>query len=379
MVKFQRWTTALGVGLWAVACWRTVLAILGLTSGHHDVSGSRGVAYLVAFALFGAALGAELGRPLRSTAAARRIVALQLVAALVMVVAVPRYLNELVLVYVAWQLGFHFPVRSAIALTAVQAAAMLQAIAGVSTWNDAASQVVFQVMALTSSLIAMRELRTRRNLEVVNAQLASTRDQLADRTRAAERGRIARELHDTIGHHLTALSLQLELAAHRSDGDAREAVIQSQRLTRAMLGDVRAVVSAFDERVIGDVPAALHELIHGFKRPRAHLALRGDLVLADADAATAHVLVRCVQEMLTNVLKHASAANVWIDVSREGSWIEARVSDDGTPTPPAATGGRGLAGMTERLAELGGELAITRQPVGGWTVTARLPVSARPA
>jgi signal transduction histidine kinase len=89
--------------------------------------------------------------------------------------------------------------------------------------------------------------------------------------------------------------------------------------------------------------------------------------------------VRCVQEMLTNVLKHASAANVWIDVAREGAWIEARVTDDGAPAPPVAPGGRGLAGMTGRLAELGGELAITRPPVGGWTVTARLPVSARPA
>jgi signal transduction histidine kinase len=377
MVKFQRWATAFGLGLWAVACWRTVLAILGLTSGHHDVSGVRGVAYLVAFALFGAALGVELGRPLRSTAVARGMVALQLVAALVMVIAVPRYLNDLLLVYVAWQLGLHFPARLAIALTGVQAAAMLHAMAGVSTWNDAASQVVFQAMALTSSLIAMRELRTRRDLEVVNAELASTRDQLAERTRAAERGRIARELHDAIGHHLTALSLQLELASHRCDGDAREAVLRSQRLTRAILGDVRAVVSAFDERVVADVPAALRELVHGFERPCAHLALRGDLSFADA--ATAHVLVRCVQEMLTNVLKHAGAANVWIDVSREGSWIEARVTDDGAPSPPAAPGGRGLAGMTGRLAELGGELAITRLPVGGWTVTARLPVSARPA
>jgi len=137
------------------------------------------------------------------------------------------------------------------------------------------------------------------------------------------------------------------------------------------------VVSAFDERVITDVPAALRELVQGFERPCAHLALRGDLALADA--ATAHVLVRCVQEMLTNVLKHASAANVWVDVSREGSWVEARVTDDGAPAPPASPGGRGLAGMTGRLAELGGELAITRPPVGGWTVTARLPVSARPA
>lgn len=377
MVKFQRWATVLGLGLWAVACWRTVLAILGLTSGHHDVSGARGVAYFAAFALFGGVLVGELGRPRRSTAAARATVVLQLVAALAMVVAVPRYLNELLLVYVAWQLGLHLPARLAMTLTAVQAAAMLHATAGMSTWNDAASQIVFQAMALTTSLIAMRELRTRRELEVVNAELTATRDQLADRTRAAERGRIARELHDTIGHNLTALSLHLELAGHRCDGEARKAVLQSQRLTRAMLGDVRAVVSSFDDRVTTDVPAALRELVQGFERPCAHLALRGDLALADA--ATAHVLVRCVQEMLTNVLKHASAANVWVDVSRDGSWVEARVTDDGALTPPDSPGGRGLAGMTGRLAELGGELAITRPPVGGWTVTARLPVSARPA
>jgi signal transduction histidine kinase len=59
--------------------------------------------------------------------------------------------------------------------------------------------------------------------------------------------------------------------------------------------------------------------------------------------------------------------------------VEARVTDDGAPTPPSSPGGRGLAGMAGRLAELGGELAITRPPVGGWTVTARLPVSARSA
>src|SRR6185295_11224858 len=100
MVKFQRWATFLGLGLWAVACWRTVLAILGLTSGHHDVSGARGATYLVAFAVFGGAVGAQLGR---AGLAVRRTVVLQLLAGLVMVAAVPRYLNELLLVYVAWQ------------------------------------------------------------------------------------------------------------------------------------------------------------------------------------------------------------------------------------------------------------------------------------
>ena len=93
-----------------------------------------------------------------------------------------------------------------------------------------------------------RRPRSRHGLAAANAELEATRELLAQSVRLAERARIARDLHDLLGHHLTALSLNLEIASHKADGEARERIDTAQSVTKLLLGDVRGVVGALRGR-----------------------------------------------------------------------------------------------------------------------------------
>src|SRR5204863_1503702 len=93
-----------------------------------------------------------------------------------------------------------------------------------------------------------------------NAELHATRALLVEDSRVAERLRISRDLHDTLGHHLTALSLQLEVASRLASGPAAERVTEAHAITRLLLGDVRDVVSRLRESSHFDVAAAIRTL-----------------------------------------------------------------------------------------------------------------------
>jgi signal transduction histidine kinase len=370
-----RWPTILALALWSINLGQVIVALGGELASRSEWP--RGGAWLLASIGYGAALlGWLQGRR------AAGLVALGSAAALVMTAVTGCYFCTLLLAAVAWQAGFAFSARRAVAVVVTQAAVSAGLLLWVvhSGWSMTASDVLLQVMGLSMALVACGETRARSALELANAALIATRDELAAQTREAERDQIARALQDVLGEHLAALDHRLAAASALTEGAARDAIGRGLALVRVLRGDLETAIHASIAPPRIDVPAALRELIVGLARPRAHLELRGDLAVPDA--ALAHTLVRCVQEMITNVLKHATADNVWIDVARLEDRVEASVSDDGRAgpasplvTPRAAHGGHGLSGMTERLAQLGGELAIVRPPEGGWTVVVRLPLA----
>jgi signal transduction histidine kinase len=193
---------------------------------------------------------------------------------------------------------------------------------------------------------------------------------LRENTRVAERVRIARELHDVVGHHLTALTLNLQVAAHLVEGKALEHVQQAHSLAKLLLADVREVVSDMrrDDKV--DLAHALQMLADGVPQPRIHLDLPSALVMTDPQRA--QLLLRCAQEIITNSVRHAAARNLWIrlSTSRDGLAMSAR--DDGRGVDQVRAG-NGLNGMRERLAQLGGKLEIESQQGAGFTLHAWLP------
>src|SRR5260221_4867645 len=143
----------------------------------------------------------------------------------------------------------------------------------------------------------------------------------------AERERISRELHDTLGHHLTALSLNLEAASHMSSGTALTQVQRAQSVTKLLLTDVRGAVSALrGEDAIG-LTEALHALVEAVPQPRVHLDLPRDLAICDP--LCAQTVLRCVQEIVTNAIRHAHAANVWIELGRADGHLQLLARDDG--------------------------------------------------
>jgi signal transduction histidine kinase len=228
----------------------------------------------------------------------------------------------------------------------------------------------FQLFALAIAELAARESRARRELAKVNAELMATGLMLAESGRIAERMRIAQDLHDTLGHHLAALSLQLEIAAQHAEGKIAEPIHLAGTLTKRLLMDVKHVVTAVRVEPGWDLVQAFQTLAAGIPRPKTHFAIPGQFSLKEPRAALA--MFRCVQEIITNALKHADADNLWIELHVDPDRVVVRARDDGRGAAHIAPGG-GLTGMRERFEELGGRVEVTATVDRGVSVLAWIP------
>lgn len=207
----------------------------------------------------------------------------------------------------------------------------------------------------------------------VNGELIATRRLLEEGTRAEERLRLARELHDVAGHKLTALKMQLRLQRASADASGAAVLEESARLADELLSDLRGVVSTLRVHEGVDLPRALRALDPGLPRPRVVFEL--DPGLRVSDMRSADTLLRCAQEALTNALRHSAAATVWLQLGVEGRELLLSVSDDGRGRAEALRSGNGLRGMRERLAELGGRLELRNRQPCGLTVRVLLPAA----
>jgi signal transduction histidine kinase len=226
------------------------------------------------------------------------------------------------------------------------------------------------LFAFMTGIVALQQHAARDELRKVNSELHATQALLADNTRIAERVRIARDLHDLVGHHLTALTLNLEVATHLCEGKALEHVQQAHSLAKLLLADVREVVSEMREDDTVDLAAALRTLASGTPEPRIHLDLPPGL--AHTDPLRAQVLLRCTQEMITNSVRHAQASNLWLRLVQDENGLALTARDDGRGAVRFKPG-NGLNGMAERLRQLGGELKIETSPGAGFMLRAWMP------
>ena len=218
-----------------------------------------------------------------------------------------------------------------------------------------------------------------RRLRLAMMQLKAAQDELAERTRAEERNRIAAEVHDVIGHALTVSLLHIggaRLALDENPQEARRSLLEAERLTRESLEEVRATVGLMhtdfpDRRAplpgTGDLPA----LVESFRSAGSDVELFVDEHLGALGATRGLAAYRIVQEALTNAAKHAPGNPVVVRVGPTQDGTTVTVRNDGPPTL-APTPGAGLRGMRERAESLGGHL--TAGPIDdGWLVEAVLP------
>lgn len=226
------------------------------------------------------------------------------------------------------------------------------------------------LVLLIASYVTRELFHAQREVRRVNSELRATQALLQENTRIAERVRIARELHDLIGHHLTALSLNLEVASHLASDKAKSHVEQGRSIAKLLLSDVREVVSDMrrDDQV--DLARALRELVAGIPEPEIHLDIPEKLPFTDPSRA--QILLRCAQEVITNAARHARARNLWITLRPDGEGFELIARDDGQGADTVAFG-NGLTGMRERLRELGGRLNISTRPGKGFSLEAWMP------
>jgi len=186
--------------------------------------------------------------------------------------------------------------------------------------------------------------------------------------------RIARDLHDALGHSLTAMSLHLEVALNNQNSIEREAHIRKAYAVNAnMLQDVRGVVRALRHSDGMDLNGVLEDLTQSLPGLLIHLSTPRPLMVRQQDQAQA--IVRCVQELITNAVRHANASQLWISISNDSGSIRITARDDGRSKSPDPQLGSGLLGMRERFESLGGSVDFDFGDTKGFLVAATLPSS----
>jgi signal transduction histidine kinase len=328
--------------------------------------GAVSALWLAAFGLFGAAvLGAMV--PKLATTLRWALLLVQVAAVAAMAIIVPWAMMSVFLIITAWQAAMETGPARALAWVAFQTLAVIAALA------QALNPDMCWILGLSSALqlFFVYTAQTARALAETNRELRSAQAIIASTVRDAERLRISRELHDAWGHELTALGLQLEIASHVGEpGRANDHVVQAKGLARALLSKVRDVVAALREAERCDLKEELEALARSVPAPAVHVDMAPGLRVGPDQA---HALMRCAQEAVTNAVRHAEAANLWLRVSADGGGVRLVARDDGSARPAASSPGSGLLGMRERVESLGGRLAVAPGGDFGFTVDAWLP------
>ena len=199
----------------------------------------------------------------------------------------------------------------------------------------------------------------------------ATRERLAETARVNERLRIARELHDAMGHHLAGLSLNLEVLGQRQG--ASPPLETARSLTRRLLDDLESLVDALGRERDLDLASALDSLSRDIPRPRVHVSAGGVTI---PDPERAHALWRCCQEIVTNAVKHSEAENLWIAIRAVDGWVELTARDDGAGSVVPGQG-QGLEGMRQRVSDMGGTFHLETGRGAGFEVHLTVPTGCR--
>jgi two-component system sensor histidine kinase DesK len=259
------------------------------------------------------------------------------------------------------------PVRSAV----LAALAMVVAMSLLFWWRmpTLALAVAYSAMVIVIGVLVMAGILYSRARSRRNAELRLTQDEVARLAAMAERERIGRDLHDLLGHTLSVVALKSELAGRLVDRDpagAKAQIAEVETVARQALSQVREAVAGI--RAAGlqaELAAARLALLSADVRLDQRLAPVA--VAAEAESA----LAMAVREAVTNVLRHADASRVDVELGTFDGELRLSISDDGRGG--ATTPGTGLSGMRERLAAVGGRLEIDSPEGEGTRLLITLP------
>jgi signal transduction histidine kinase len=226
------------------------------------------------------------------------------------------------------------------------------------------------------------------------AQLRLAEEEAHRRRGSEERLRIARDLHDALGHHVSLINVQAGVALHLMDDDpeqARSALAAIKQSSGQLLREMRATLGVL--RGVDEAPprgpvsglARLNDLLDENRSAGLPVELEVVGVPRELPPSVDHAAYRIVQEALTNTRRHAGSAQASVRVRYDDSGITVQVDDDGAGSTDAHTaatdvpgGGNGLPGMRERALALGGSLSAGPREGGGFHVQARLPAAPAP-
>lgn len=249
-------------------------------------------------------------------------------------------------------------------------AVLVCAAGGTYVWVTNGGIEIGEIVAMAAIVLAMTGMF---GLIRVNSQLRDAREELAGLAVTAERERIARDLHDVLGHSLTTITVKAGLARRLLErGDAERAaaeVVDVERLGRQALADVRSTVSA--NRV-----ASLARELAGAREALRAAEIEADLPHAvdDVPAERQQAFAYVVREGITNAIRHSGASKVTVALTP----ASVEVVDDGVGSPPTTPAGNGISGLTERMAAIGGWIDAGPLPDGGYRLRAEVAPANRP-
>jgi signal transduction histidine kinase len=236
-------------------------------------------------------------------------------------------------------------------------------------------------IALGYSTRARRALRaeqeqTARLIEQEHAYRAEQRVQ-------AERVRMARDLHDVVGHSISVISLHADVAREAigsNDDQARQALAHIRAASSATMRELRATVKLLRTPTSEPADRSITSLAHlssliditTASGLRVEVQIDGDV--GDLPATVDVAAYRIVQEALTNIIRHATATQVWLTIAVDAQALRLRIADNGRGGGGASAPGSGIAGMTERARLLGGTLTAQARPSCGFEVATTLPL-----
>lgn len=234
------------------------------------------------------------------------------------------------------------------------------------------------ILLLVNALLAERQ--SREELAIAHEQLQHYALQIESQATLQERNRIAREIHDSLGHSLTAQIIQLENVSLFWQSDVAQAqafLAEAKRLSAVALRDVRQAIAALrTDPLQGQSPqtaiALLLKQFHQTTQIMPTCMMEG---ISQLSVELGSSIYRILQEALTNVAKHSMATHVVVFVHAKADLLHLMVEDNGRGFDPRQNvSGFGLQGMRERTIALGGQFTILSQPGKGCRITARIPL-----
>ncbi|WP_100643917.1 sensor histidine kinase [Alteromonas facilis] len=227
----------------------------------------------------------------------------------------------------------------------------------------------FNLFAIVIINAMLNATRTQEALGHKNRELLATQSLLTEATKQSERTRIARDIHDLLGHHLTAMTIKLQVASRLSEGEAKQQIDECYGLAKLLLSDVREAVSEIREKSALDIRDAITTMQHSTPELKVHSHIDSDVQIDDVNQA--EVIIRTIQETITNTLKHAGARRIDINLTSDGRNIMLSIIDDGASShkrSDAIHEGNGLTGIRERAAQIGADVMFEQTDKGFKTV-----------
>jgi signal transduction histidine kinase len=293
------------------------------------------------------------------------------------------------LVLIGWQYDFHMVLRFAVGTALLDAGLTILAIgwgnrAGIHSFLSIifVRTVLYIVVGYMITRLMMAQRQQRQALAQANAQLTHYATTLEQLSTSRERNRLARELHDTLAHTLSGVTVQLEAVRASLDSDpatAQTLLDQSLTTTRTGLTETRRALQALRASPLDDLGLALavRNLAESLAtRISLTLDLRVPAHLDDLSLAIEQCVYRVAQEALANVDRHANASHLTVQLDKENQHLTLTIADDGcgfSLNEISADQQFGLKGMKERAEMIGGNFEVESQPGEGTTIRLTVP------